>query len=390
MAITETPMVKYYDAESNPTQNGDGGEIPVIIGISGNATPASGIQKFKKYSECNATVANGGLGTSTTDNPLLAFLKDFFEENEKINSDDRSVPYVYVIDLGTLTTNTTEGANPETTLTVTPWTTAMELAKIKREVTAEVFVGLPKTYINDSIGIMQSAAESIKADSVYGNPRIAYFTIDGCTDTELKALTGTGEHKIQKTRVGLIEPLKFGKHVANILNTPATEEPGYSTFRTIEPGIFTERTKTEEDDLQNAGIIFGRDERAGPYIYPKICLGVSTSFSAVPDARPNDTLLHYRRNVDQLIRESYVLIYEQLKRNETETNFEYLQEDLNLLVADKIRDGVMKTGTYIELVEDEVDPYDLQVQGVGIPVNSTIKIGFSFYIEKPKIISGGE
>ena len=92
MAITETPKVKYFEGTSNPILSGTGGEIPIIIGISNNANPASGIQKFKNFSACNATVANGGLGTDTTNNPLLAFLKEFFEENKKKSSDELSVP----------------------------------------------------------------------------------------------------------------------------------------------------------------------------------------------------------------------------------------------------------------------------------------------------------
>lgn len=391
MAITETPKVKYYEGASNPTLNGEGGEIPIIIGISNNANPAAGIQKFKNFPACNASVANGGLGTSTTNNPLLAFLKDFFEENKKINSDDLSVPYVYVIDLGVGTTTTGSGNEAVTSLTTSAWTNAMALAKSKREVQAEVFVGFKKVHgTSDIIDLLKAAAESIDDDSEDGNPRVAYFTIEGCTDAELKDIADDTKAKfIQDSRVGFAEYLLFGKTVANILCTPHDEEPGYTDYRSVTPGTFTERTPDEEDELQAAGVIFNRDERAGSEIHPKINLAVSTAFGASPDSRPNDALLHARRNVDQLIREAYMILYTQLKRNETETNINYLQSDLDVLVNAKIRNGEMNDGTEINVTEDEVNPYDLHAEGVAVPVNSTLLIGFSMYIEQPNAISGG-
>lgn len=391
MAITETPKVKYYEGTSNPTLNGEGGEIPIIIGISNNANPAAGIQKFKNFSACNATVANGGLGTSTTNNPLLAFLKDFFEENKKINSDDLSVPYVYVIDLGVGTTTTGNGNDAVTSLTTAAWTNAMALAKSKREVQAEVFVGFKKAHgTSDIIDLLKAAAESIDDDSEDGNPRIAYFTIEGCTDAELKQIADDTQAKfIQDSRVGFAEHLLFGKTIANILCTPHDEEPGYSDYRSVTPGTFTERTPDEEDELQASGVIFNRDERAGSEIHPRINLAVSTAFGASADSRPNDALLHARRNVDQLIREAYMILYTQLKRNETETNINYLQSDLDVLVNAKIRNGEMHDGTEINVTEDEVNPYDLHAEGVAAPTNSTLLIGFSMYIEQPNAISGG-
>lgn len=386
MAIIETPKVKYFEGTSNPILSGTGGEIPIIIGISNNANPASGIQKFKNFSACNATVANGGLGTDTTNNPLLAFLKEFFEENKKKSSDELSVPYVYVIDLGT---GMTTGETP--TLKTADWTNAMALAKSKREVQAEVFVGFKKSHTVATItSLMDSAVDKIIDDSQTGNPRVAYFTIEGCTDAELKQIADDSQtNYIQNSRVGFCEYLLFGKTIANILNTPSEEEPGYTDYRSVSPGTFIERTPEEEDELQAAGVIFNRDERAGSEIHPRINLAVSTAFAASPDSRPNDALLHARRNVDQLIREAYMKLYTQLKRNETEININYLQSDLDVLVNAKIREGIMKDGTDIIVVEDEVNPWDLHAEGVAVPVNSSLLIGFSMYIEQPNAISGG-
>ncbi|MBQ6511764.1 hypothetical protein [Methanobrevibacter sp.] len=386
ITLSETPKIKYQESDSNPTgARGAGAEIPIIIGITGNSTPAEGILKFTNYSSAAKTVANGGIGTDTTTNPVLAFLKDFFEENIKLASDDLCVPYVYVIDLGT---GKTTGQSP--VLDATAWTAAMANAKKKRDVTAEVFVGFTKTdTATNIIPIMESALEKINSDATKGSPRIAYFTVEGTTMAELAAYTDSTQTKyIQKARVALVEPTLFGKTCARIFTTHYSEEPGYAQYRSVSAGTFTERTDTEENTIQSQGIIFNRDEKPGKSIYPKICLAVSTAFAKSADNRPNDCLLHARRNVDQLIRDAFEVIYPQLKRNETEVNLSYLQADLDTLVGNKKELGYMMEGTVLEVSESASNPYDLEINGVAVPVNATELIHFKMYIEAPNTTVG--
>ena len=381
MTITETPKVKYFESDSNPTQIGDGAEIPVVIGITNNNTPATGVLKYKNYSAAAKSIANGGIGTDPTNNPILAFLKGFFKENIKTASDDLCTPYVYVIDLGT---GKTSGQTPE--LDNAAWFAAMDTAKIKRDATAEVYVGFKKTDTAAKIiPIMVGAEDRIMEDSKKGNPRIAYYTVEGMTIDELKDLTDSDKaNYIQKPRVALIGPAEeFGITCTRIFTTPFSEEPGYSEYRSVDTGTFTERTDDEEDEIQNAGIIFNRDEKAGKNVYPKICLAVSTAFAKTPDNRPNDALLHARRNVDQLIRDAYEVIYPQLKRNETEVNLEYTQADLDVLVSNKIEAGHMMSGTKITVRESESEAVELEAEGVAVPVNSSDLIKFSMFIEAP-------
>lgn len=390
--LIETPKIKYSETDSNPTPTGDGAEIPVIIGITNNTTPATGIKKFKNYTEAARSVANGGIGVEADidTNPVLAYLKDFFKENIKKEADDLVVPYVYVIDLGT-------GKTDDTTpvLDTTAWTTAFANAKIKRDAQAEVLVGFQKTDTAAAIiPLVNSALTKIKEDSIKGNPRILYYTVDGMTMDELKALTNSTSTTtvngntvnlfIQEPRVALTGLANdFGKTCARIFTTHYSEEPGYGEYRSVNVGTFTERTDTEEDDIMNAGIIFNRDEMPGKNIYPKICLAVSTAFAKAADNRPNDCLLHARRNVDQLIRDAYDVLYPQLKRNETEVNLSYLQADIDTLVNDKKEKGYMMDGTYIDVKESASNPYDLEVEGVAIPVNATELIRFRLYVEAP-------
>lgn len=384
--LIETPKIKFAEGDSNPKPTGDGAEIPVIIGITGNSTPATGILKFKNYTSAAKSIANGGIGTDPTTNPVLAYLKNFFKENVKKESTDLVVPYVYVIDLGT---GKTTGQTPA--LDNAAWTAAFAKAKVKRDASAEVLVGFKKTdTAANIIPLIESALESISEDAVKGNPRILYFTVDGMTMTELSALTDSTSAKyIQSSRVGLVGPADdFGDICARIFTTHYSEEPGYEEFRSIKPEYFTERTDDEEDTLMNAGIIFGRDEKPGKSVYPKICLAVSTAFAKEADTRPHDCLLHARRNVDQLIRDAFEVLYPQLKRNETEINLSYLQADVDNLVTDKKEKGYMMEGTYIDVQESASNPYDLEVNGVAVPVNATELIRFTMYIESPNTTIG--
>lgn len=380
MSINETPKVKYYESDSNPILSGTGAEIPCFIGITGNTTPKTGIQKFKNFQQVYKTVENGGIGTDLENNQLLITVNDFFKEIKKFNSDDITVPYIYIIDLGAAEVSTPK-----------PWLDAMNEAKKKREIQVEAYVGFKKEDTAKSIiSIMNSAVELIKQDSEHGNPRIAYFTVIGANDEESKTYTDDSQEiYIQNTRAVLMPAEDFGKNVAKVCITPYYEEPGFTDFRTITPGKYSNRTREECNELQAAGITFINDELAASEIHPRINLAVSTAFATTPDNRPNDSLIHARRNVDQLIREVYDALYVQLKRNETETNLSYLQSDIDVIVDRKISDGYMMNGTEIKVVESEINPYDLKCEGVAVPVNSTLLIGFSMYIESPNATVGG-
>ncbi len=381
MAITQTPGITYNEINTDPNANGVGAEIPIFIGISGNSTPYIGIQKFKKYEDAcvEPTATTPGLGTSLTNNPLLETVQKFFNEAKKIQADDIGIPYIYAIDLGNITLRSGEQATNASESTITAWTNAMKLAKTVQEVTMEAYVGFKSTDTPaDYLSLMVSADEKIKEYVSMCQPRIGYFTVKGATDNVLISLTNDSAN--QHSRICLIEPNKFGEILARIATTPYYEEPGYYAFRSINPGEFTERSKEEELALQNAGIIFGRDEKVGNISYPKICLGVSTAFAADEDARPKDSLLHARRNVDRLIRDTYVTIYPQLKRNETEGYLSYAQADIDTLISNKIDSGYMKEGTYLQVAESDIDPYDLKINGEVLPINATYTIGVNIYL----------
>lgn len=378
MSIERTPGVDYYELDSNPSWTGEGAEIPIIIGLTEGTISTLSIQKFKNYAACNKTVANGGIGIGET-NPVRLFLKNFFEETQKTQSDDISVPYVYVIALGSTATNQ-------------KWLEAMALAKTKREVQVEAFVGLQgvttegTTTFTNVISIMSSAETSITNDSKQGNPRIGYYSVDGITDAQIVSLTddtGASGSFLQKSRIILCEPTSFAKDVARVCVTPYYDEPGFYEFRTISTGVYNKRTDAQELTLQNAGILFVRDELTRIKTYPKINLAVSTAFAKDPSDRPNDALLHARRNTDNLIRRIYDVCYTQLKRNETETNLCHLQTDIDTIVDEEISKGRMMKGTQVLVNESNSDPYSLTVDGNAVPVNSTLGIGFGMYISLP-------
>ena len=86
--------------------------------------------------------------------------------------------------------------------------------------------------------------------------------------------------------------------------------------------------------LQNAGIIFNRDEHINGNVYPKINLCVSSAFASNP--RPADAMFHARFNADDLLREVFEACYSQIKANESATNIAYLQTRINKIVNDRV------------------------------------------------------
>lgn len=386
--ITERPKIisKEYDAKA--LNIGNGGEIPIFISPTLNTTALADITKFTKYDDCAKTVANGGIGTSTT-NYLTPILKDFFEESLKVNTDDLGVPYIYVKDLGESVPGT-----------ATPWVNAIRDAKIKNEVRVEAYVfqkpanataEATTTLITDVASIMNNVASALDAEAEKGKPRIAYFTILGLSDIELRELTkSTNATKIQHSRVYLVEPKDFGKTIARICTTPIPDEPGYYKYRSVQPGHFTERLDSDIDNkdttgnvplgLQHCGIVVNVDERTSSEIYPRINLCVATSYTMGDDERPTDSLLYARRNVDQLQREAVDIVFNQLKRRETSGYLTDTQADLDLLVYDKIEAGFMKKGTSITVLESDNVPEELQIITEAYPVNITGKITMTTYI----------
>lgn len=407
-SIIKPPNITYEESDSNPTWNGEGAYIPVFIGLTGNCVVDSEnkpvlknnskqslpieIKKFKNYSSCRKDVALGGLGRDTETNPLLAALKDFFEESAKQFSDDISVPYVYVIDMSIIPLSDIES-----------WTTAFELAKTKRDARVEVLAGLKVTDDKLEVASLLTAANtSIIKDSKTGIPRTLLTTIEDATDEELKEYTDdltkveitdpTDPSKkinapayTQESRIGITAPKLWGKIVGKICTTPYNIEPGYTDFRTIKGGVFDKRTDEEQEDLMNAGIIFIRDEAANSVIHPKICLAVSTSFAKVPENRPNDCLLHSRRNTDHLITTVYDTCYSQLKRNETKVNISHLQTDVDVIVKEEVEAGNMMEGTQCIVKESDTNPYNILVEGDAKPVNSTLYIHFTMYVSNPNV-----
>ncbi|WP_407454403.1 hypothetical protein [Methanobrevibacter sp.] len=375
--ITENPKIKLYEEDSSALNRGVGGQIPIFVSPTMNDTPVPDIVTYTKYSDAAKLTSAGGIGTADT-NILLPILQDFFEESLKINNDDIGVSRVHVKDLGT--------AVPST---ATPWTNAIKDVKVKDDVQVEAYIFQKPANANAEtvtalttsvVGIMTSVATELKKEAGKGKLRIAYFTILGYTEEQLKELTKTtNATKIQESRVYLMSPENFGKRLARICTTPYYDEPGYYAYRTVEPGVFDERTDETEESLREAGIVFDHDEKINSATYPKINLCVATSY-AKGDERPLDSLLHVRRNVDQLVREAVDIVYHQLKRRETAGYLSDTQANLDLLVHEKVEAGYMRKNTSITVIEDENAPEKLTLITHAYPVNITGLIEMTTYI----------
>ena len=376
MPITKLPGV-YYNEKVTYELTGEGSKIPVIIGATGNA-PAQGstykadgteIRKYTSWEEVNKpiTAENPGIGvwSEGTSNKLSQFLYEFFKEARLLTNSDVGVPYIYVIDVGAGTAKQA-------------WLDALTLAKSKSDAQIEVYVGADNINSYDLPAFLKGAYAAILEETHDLDLRCAFTTKYSATDEQLIALTNESAG-IQKSRIGICEPLLFGKTVARICCTPSNMEPGHLVYRSVEPGEFIDRTKAQMLNLQNAGIIFNRDEHINGNIYPKMNLCVATSFAAT--TRPADALFHARFNADSLLRDVFEACYSQIKANESASNLAYLQTRINKLVNDKVSaeemveyDERTEAGTKLIATESDSDPYSIIIKGQIQPVKCTIAI----------------
>lgn len=379
MPITKIPGV-YFNETTEFELQGNGGKIPVWIGKTNNTettdykVDGTQIKKYATWSDVNRTIANGGIGTNKETNPLLKVLEEFFEEAEPKSAEDIGIPYIYIIDVGDGTSQTA-------------WTNALTLAKTKGDAIIEFYYGADSITNYALKDFILGAYNSINTETANLNLRTGFTTkIDG-TDSELIALNPqTGG--ILKSRIGLIESFDFGKHAAVLCCTPYYIEPGFLSYRTVEPGEFKERTDAQKLALQNAGIIFGADEVVSDLTVCRMNLAVSTAFAKNP--RPADSLFHARFNADNLLRNVFKAVFTQIKANETATYLVKAQTKVDAVVDDEISAERMipynsdtGDGTRLLLRESDSNPYDMDLEGQIQGVNCTIAIQVKVTIKNP-------
>lgn len=385
---TEKRPGVYFDETTEYELEGNGGKIPVFIGKTGNsattgyAVDGTQILKFKNYTEACRTIANGGIGTDTTTNPLLTVLKDFFEEAEPKTAEDIGVPYVYVIDVGAGTSKDV-------------WLTALTTAKTKRDAIVEVYYGAENIADNGYTfkDFIMAANASIATETANLNLRNGFTTKAGETDANLIALN-PASGGILKSRIGLIEPDKFGKHVAMLCCTPYWIEPGFLEYRTVKVGEFKQRTDAQIVALQEAGIMCGADEVVSDMAVARMNLAVSTAYHASP--RPADSLFHARFNADHLLREVFKAIFTQVKANETVTYIVKAQTKVDAVVDDEVDAEKMipynsetGEGTKLTLVESDIEPYNAELVGQIQGINCTHAINVRVKIKNPALKAAG-
>ena len=383
MPITKRPGL-YFNETTEFELQGNGGKIPVWIGKTGNSA-ATGykvdgtqVLTFKNWGEVNRTIANGGIGTDTSTNPLLAELEDFFEEAEVRDSSEIGIPFIYVIDVGDGTSKTA-------------WLAALSTAKTLRKATIEFYVGAENISDNGySFGdFLAAACASIATETANLNLRTAFTTKASATDAQLIALN-PNPGGVLKSRFGLTVPDFFGKYAARLCCTPYYIEPGFIPFRTIGEGEFKARSETEIMALQNAGIIFGADEIVDDLVVSRINLSTSTAFALNP--RPSDSLFHARFNADHLLREVFKAVFSQIKANETASYLVKAQTKVDAVIDDEVEAERMIAynsetgdGTKLTLVESEDEEYDMELNGQIQGINCTNAILVNVKIKNPAV-----
>ena len=384
MPITKKPGI-YYDENVEYELAGDGAKIPVIIGKTGNTGTAdykvdgTQVLKFNNFEEANRSIANGGIGTDTATNPVLAFLEEFFEEAVITSTDQLGVPYVYVIDVGAGTVKNS-------------WLAALTTAKTLADAQIEAYVGADSIEDYTLASFLAGAVTSIKTETVNLNLRAGMVTKTGASDTELITLaSSTG---VASSRMFVCEPLKFGKTVARFCTTPYYIEPGFLVYRSVAPGEFKARTNAEIQTLQDGGVIINADERVDTDVYPRINLSTSTAFAQTP--KPADALGHARFNADHLLREIFKAIFGQVKANEVESYIVKSQTKVNAVIDTEVEaeriigyNSTTGEGTKLTLVESTSNPYDMELVGQILPVNCTTAIIVKAKIKAPTTVAVG-
>ena len=241
---------------------------------------------------------------------------------------------------------------------------------------------------------INAAYASISTETARLSLRTGFTTKADATDSELIALNPSSGG-ILKSRIGIIEPLKFGKHAARLCCTPYYIEPGFLEYRTVEPGEFKSRTDAEILALQNAGIIFGADEVVSDLVVCRINLAVSTAFANNP--RPADSLFHARFNADNLLRNVFKAVFTQVKANEAASYIVKAQTKVDAVIDEEVRlermipyNNETGDGTKLTLVESDSNPYDMELKGQIQGINCTTAIIVKAKIKNPAVIAVNE
>ena len=382
MTISKIPGV-YLNETVAYELVGEGSKIPVWIGKTGNrgteAYKVDGtvVRKYTGWDAVNkATTADSpgiGVWSEGTSNLLSQTLKDFFEEAEVKTVDDVGVPFIYVIDVGDGTSKTA-------------WENAIETAMSLADANIMALIGADNITNLTLKALLDGVGTAIATEAQTFTFWNAFATAGAsATDANLIALTDASTG-VQKSRVGICEPLLFGKTIARICVTPYYIEPGFIQYRSVEPGTFKRRTREEKQALQDAGIIFNHDEKINANFWCRMNLCTATSFAKTK--RPGDSLFHARFNADHLLSEIFEVLYTQVKANETQTSLVKLQVKVDAVIDAAVEAGTMipynsntGKGTRLILKESDYNPYDMELTGKILPVNSTIAINVNETID---------
>lgn len=371
----------YYNEKVQTAYYGEGGEIPCFIGKTNNSdADGSKITRYNTFEDLSKSTSDGGIGATGNleedlkNNPLLAILKGFYEEIEPTSYNSISVPYIYVIDVG-------DGAD------LSKWLTALETSKIYRDINLEVYYGIE--YLEDELqtfldkSTTSIIAQAKKLDLRRRFTTIGYkFTDDGWVEVTDADLINLAQANKQYNRLSIVQHDYFGQIIGRYCVTKMGEEAGHEIFNTILPGAFKERTPAQQLSMQTNGVVICRDEYSSSTFYPKILLGVCTSFGKSVGDRPADSLDSNRRIADYVLSQVFDACYPQIKARETRTQLVKLQTAINTIVYNAVEDGLCveyneysnTEGTTLTVAESDDNPYAMIISGQIQPVNCTIAI----------------
>jgi hypothetical protein len=345
----ESPGIVFNEKVEDMYPRGSGASTILIYGKTPDEEELDKVYNFSNYPD-----ALDEFGPEATGNELLQAIKDVFIEGQKRpdTSDVLGVDQVFAINMG---------ASPS----AQDWTDAMATADKEQEIELELFAKI------SDLAVMNSCATRYDTIKVGGEFREGFFTLPEDTTIANAVLYTDPTVVAPATYIRdsniLIhyDPNIQAKFVSKCACNYYYNEPTLGAYRTVTAEQITKMKNADLQTLIQGGIncdMVSRESFNGVRMAESV-KAVATSFREVTGARPNDSLLHRRRNADRQFRMAVDKARAELKLNNTDNGLKVIKE---------VIEGELK----IEKEKDRLKSYTVNTYPVSDDANA-VKVQMS-------------